>query len=270
MCSIAINSMASADIPSDIPSDNISNFLTPYSCPYYEKVITILQMLQDALNSQTGIYKDHKDIDQMDYPFVVYEEESRANKVEILIFGGFLRNLLEHFYSCETKYNPPKDIDIFIRFNTHLVRTPSQTSWIQNIIPFIKTSLSEKYDLSYTNILVNHYYDYDYCLTRMIIDGIHFDISSHINDNRECPRFDELTDYTVNNLLCNLQGNLQTRVKIAKYDIALTMEHIRHMKLISILNQSTLQWLSCSVSIISCEEYLKDRLAKMLAYGYTI
>ena len=261
--------MATSEIAIAGIESSINIFLTPYSRPYYEKVITILQMLQDALNSQTGIYKDHKDIDQMDYPFVVYEEESRANKVEILIFGGFLRNLLEHYYSGETENHPPKDVDIFIKFNQELVRIPSQTTWIRNIVPFIKESLAGKFEISNTCILITRKHDHEYCAAKMVIDGIHFDISSHINDWDISPRFDKLTDYTVNNLVCSLDSILQTRVKIDEYDLTKTLDHIRHKKLISILNESTLGWLYRNFDAVTVEEYLKERLAKMLAYGYT-
>ena len=270
-------------------SIDIATYLTPASRAYYDKVLAIITHLETAINSVKAEHQpgatsekagdeDWPDyiISQAKYPFAIYSRETNDNhnNADIYIFGGFLRNIMEHHHSSAREFTPPKDVDIFIRFDELHVPTPSQTTWWQRFVPFFISTLSQKYKVCKLPAKHNSYSDYDYCLTSLIVDDIKFDITSHINDfHGKCPRFEELTDYTVNNLMLDTSGKLQTRVKLDDYDLAISLEHIRIRQLVFINNEKVYKWLIGMYNDEECkaayDEYMSARKTKMLSYGYT-
>lgn len=264
---------------------NIATFLTPSSKPYYDKVISIITKLETAIN---GIKKTHivqseydnvgkewPDCKSKEYPFTIYSQPigtPEYRNADIYIFGGFLRNIMEHYYNQSAEFTITNDVDIFIRFDGYYVRTPSQTSWYEDFIPFFMTAFGDEHTVSHPAVKHSRHRDYDYCLTRLVIDGIKFDITSHINDfHPKCPRFDELSDYTVNNLMTDTNGNLQTRVKIDDYDFPICLGDIQAKRLVFINNSKVFKKLIGSYPDTDTiyQQYMEDRKQKMLGYGYT-
>ena len=261
-------------------SSTIDTYLTPTTRPYYEKVHAIVENLKTALESVKSVnsedeqyYTDWEEYNsKQKFPFPVCTQKPgfEYNNCEIYIFGGYIRNIIEHYHSQAEVFIPPNDVDIFIRFDEQYVRTPSQTTWKRLFVPFIVQSLAINHTITYGKIKHNHYGDYDYGLARITIDGINFDITTHINDFQAyCPRFDELSDYTVNNLMIDTRGNLSTRVKIDQYGLQSCLEHIQQRQLVFINNETVFrERLSYDEDGSIFAKYMDDRKAKMLAYGY--
>lgn len=203
-------------------SYNITQFLNHKSSTYYNEVIDIIKEI-NSLNIE-------------------------KNKPKIYIFGGFIREIISHYYSSDTEFIPSKDVDLWFDYkpqNDYI----SLNSWIYRYRQIL-------YNLN-NKINITDAYRYNvfddiskYGLLKLKFNNIDFDISTCINT---CSLFDTLSDYTVNNLYIDIDGNINTRIN-SIYSVSDILLHIKKKELYKI---STLN-----------DENIKNRTKKMLDYGY--
>ena len=148
---------------------------------------------------------------------------------EIYIYGGFIRNIIDNYYSNNNL--TPTDIDLWFNFGENI--NISYNYWKEKI-EILLIQLRRVYQVE------NNYIFFDmrdtrdkYGLCKIKINGIIFDFCTKINNEN---RFDILCDYTVNNLYIKTNGELYTRINTL-FTLNEIINHIESKKLISIINQ---------------------------------
>jgi hypothetical protein len=224
---------------------NISTFLTENSTSYYRKVIDII----NSLSQSTSIYYDGK-------------------CPNIYIFGGFIRNLIEHYYLNDTYFSTPNDIDIWFDYSDiSYRRTHSYTSWSKELTIMLE-NIKNKYNLIEFVQPKIYGIHLTYGLSTIKIDDITFDLCTKVN---HFSTFNTLCDFTCNNLYIDLNGNLHKKIDCL-YTIQDSIEHIKNKKLINIINQDIINKLAKKDEDENNElynEYMKRRETKMLTMNYS-
>lgn len=227
------------ELPAD-PTDVVS-YLTDKSMPHFEKVMDIVNEIKTVIHPSYCIS----------------------------IYGGFLRDIISSYFDPSFSFNL-KDVDIWIspescHFSLH--------SW-RRFTYKLFTELSLGHTLTGGHIFENYHINgADYCMCRIGIDGMMFDMSTEINDTK---KFEDVADFSVNNLYFTTDGKIGVRsTACCSFPIATIIEHIRNKKLHNVVDHSvTNKWCyndSCS-SAASCTCYetsFARRKAKMMDYGFT-
>jgi hypothetical protein len=208
---------------------SITAFLTDKSKPIYQKVIHIVEKIELVLNCKVSI------------------------------FGGFIRNIIEHYHkpSSEFKFN---DVDIWIFFDNKLIQSKqSFRNLINNGAYKINSKAKYSGDALETGSASN------YNSFKNDIEGIIFDFNCNY-PNEPTLSYDFLTDFTVNNLSMEINGQLNMRIKV-DYTIENIIEHIKQKLLIEIQTIDKLKQFKY-FNKDNLTEKLKLRTEKMLSYGY--
>ncbi len=179
---------------------------------------------------------------------------------DIQIYGGFVRNIIDNYYSDNNIIT--KDVDLWFSFDRNIM--VSYNSWKEKVDRMI-LQLRRKYNIE--NYI---YFDLNdtrekYGLCKITIDGIEFDFCTKINDE---DRFSKLCDFTVNNLYITTNGKIYTRIN-SIYKIEEILDHIKNKKLVSIINNDIIN----SYTVFDRNNYyyydlMEKRTYKMLNYGY--
>ena len=164
---------------------------------------------------------------------------------DVLVFGGYLRTVIQNFYLKEFK--EPNDIDIWLevknrcsyslnsyvklldaKFNFKYLHIPFDSATNKNNLEKCK----EKYNISKINLASfprssfgNNNGPINYGLFRIEIDNIYFDIVTDLNVE-PLTSFKRICDYTVNNLYFDSNGEINTRCE-SKYTINDILHHIK-------------------------------------------
>jgi len=215
---------------------NIKDFLTEETEKIYNEVIDIVKFLESV------------------------------TKININIFGGFIRDIICHYYNPteEFKYS---DIDIWLMHGRI-----SLNSWkyrVENIVEKIKEKYSKIEEFG------TYCYTFsardNYGLLKIIINDIKFDISTNINYDS---LFNNLCDFSVNNLYINSDGEIFTRTE-TKYNVNETIVHVKEKKIYDILNKDILEkkYINCDTELYSEDYYnirLKQRKIKLIYDDYLL
>jgi hypothetical protein len=170
----------------------------------------------------------------------------RISNTEVAIFGGFVRDLIND--------KVPKDVDIWFKFSRTITNEIFRAKFLEMVI-----ILDNKYTI------INNDSETDYNTYSLIIDGIRFDFCCNTFNNRS---FNELADFSVNNLYMLIDGVLQVRVE-CEYNVEQIITHIRQRKLVYIINSEVIQ--SQGYWNGNNELYwrnVESKLVKMTGYGY--
>ncbi len=184
----------------------MEQYLTPKSKPYFDKVNAIVKNISLILQH------------------------------DIFIFGGFVRDLILHYFEYTVNNNvefiEPKDVDIWVSCD-HSMR-----SW-----NFAMRNLYKKKDeINFTFMGGagggTPFSDREvYSLVKIIIDNINFDMTTDIND-WSC--YNDLCDFTVNNLSIDMNYNITQRTK-TEYTLDDIIIHIKDKQLFSCVNHKKLE-----------------------------
>lgn len=186
---------------------SIDNYLTDLSRPYYNQIVAITNDLTDKIIQILA-----RDAHYM---------RKERKIINVHIYGGCIRDLISHYYSDQSTFKAPKDVDIWINFNHQF----GQTTWYR---------LLNSIGLVPINYHMNH--DEDYCVFKTNIDGIDFDICTKING---MSTFEKLSDFTVNNLYTSIDNNtlhLKSRSDCCSVDDCIN--HIRDKQLVEIFDEN--------------------------------
>jgi hypothetical protein len=237
---------------------NISDYITPKTEKYYNDIITIVNVLQNTK--------------------FFFSKDSIEKKVSIYVFGGAIRSIIQNYFNQTEEFIPSKDIDLWFDFSNIWWRGHSFETW-KRTVNYILNEL--KYN-SNINLSEKHemYPEFGnretYGIHTININNYDIDISTEIN--KEC-NFKNLSDFTVNNLYIDINGNLNTRAT-SEYTIKECIDHIKHKKLINIYNfkhaEQFVQYFCNDKDLerdnITLEEAVamrfKQREEKMLSYDY--
>ena len=235
---------------------NINNFLTPKSKPFYDHIIGIIQKLNEY-QQKVELWK--------------LPDNLQCN---IVIFGGFIRDLIRHYFEYQNnedvEFIKPKDIDTWFHYKSPMDDeyhkfSHSMTSWIRYL-----RALNEimRYNSEYD---VNHYlsgYSFSvditkYCVCTMEIDEINFDMCTDINNysGKAFTTFKNLSDFTVNNLYIDINGQLNKRDDCSDYTLDICIDDIKNKKLHNI-------YIVPNEEEYSMINFFDKREKKMLEYGY--
>ena len=200
---------------------NINTYLTPKSKPFYNHVIGIVEKLLEC----------HQKIDLL---------KITQLECDIVIFGGFVRDLILHYFEYQNDENiefiKPKDIDLWFHYNNPNGKfTHSMTSWT-HYIKQIKKTIDNCSEYSVNKKLECYSFSDDiskYCVIAMEIDNIKIDMCTNINHFSETSftTFKDLSDFTVNNLYIDTQGQLNKRVERDNFTLNECIEDIHNKKL---------------------------------------
>ncbi len=232
-----------------INTSNIKYYLTPKSKPYYTKVIEIVEYLKTI---------------------AFYDKSSSffgsSTKLEIHIFGGFVRNIISHYFNPTEDFVPSADVDIWFDYSQY--RTHSYNSWRRHCVKMFG-DLKQKYDVGNECLISNELGPREtYGLCKLTIDGIKFDFNTDINGEST---YSSLADFSVNNLSINTEGNLSKRVnECCDYSLEELIEHIKDKKLINILDvkqvMKYIEWGYLNEETRQIKFH--QRITKMISYGY--
>jgi hypothetical protein len=188
---------------------------------------------------------------------------------EIHIYGGFVRNIIDNYYSDNNIIT--KDVDLWFAFDRNI--SVNYNYWKEKVDRMI-IQLRRKYNIE--NYIYFNLGDTreKYGLCKITIDGIEFDFCTKINDE---DRFSKLCDFTVNNLYINTNSKIYTRIN-SIYKIEEILAHIKNKKLVSILDNDIINSYNISninniynININNNYYYydlMEKRKYKMLNYGY--
>jgi hypothetical protein len=168
------------------------------------------------------------------------------SNTEIAIFGGFVRDLIND--------KIPKDVDIWFKYRRTITNEIFRANFLEMVIML---------DNKYSTICNDS--ETDYNTYSLIIEGIRFDFCCNTFNNKS---FNELADFSVNNLYMLTDGVLQVRVP-CEYNVEQIISHIRQRKLLYIINSEVVQ--SDSYWNDSNQLYwqnVEKKLLKMTGYGY--
>ena len=227
-------------------TENIKQYLTPKSQIYYTKVMAIIDHLK------TIAFFDN------------------SHKVEINIFGGFIREIISHYFHQDKDFVPSADVDIwFTYYNSNYRKLAySQNNWHYLSIQIIK-DLKKTYDVSNSIISIESVPRETYGVCHVNIDGIKFDFNTDINGESA---YRTISDFTVNNLTIDTDGNILKRVsETCDFNVSEIISQIKEKKLINIVNPKPIKrYINCGFSNEEVEKIkFEKREAKMLSYGYT-
>lgn len=200
---------------------NIKNFLnTKESLIYHNKVQNILKLIQSITDC------------------------------DILVFGGYLRTILENYH--DNKFKKPNDIDIWLIKKKGLSFSYNYFyKFINNIFntEFKKNKEYYKKKYNISDIFIEKYprstlgfYDgpIEYGSFKIKIDGILFDITTSINSSNYLTSFKKICDYSINNLYYDSSGTIYTRCE-SIYNVNNIIEHIKDKILYNIYNYNFLK-----------------------------
>ena len=233
---------------------DITNFLTPKSKPFYDLVISIVEKLEE--------YQQKVDLWKI----------PDGLECNIVIFGGFIRDLILHYFEYQkddnSEFNKPKDIDLWFHYKSpydtqYHKFSHSMTSW-ERYLSALKKIMRHHSEYDVEDSLTGFIHSYeitDYCVLTMTIDNIRFDMCANINkySGESFTTFKDLSDFTVNNLFIDTKGMMKKRINYANYTLDDCIDDIKHKKLHNIF-------------IDPGNEYgvrFDAREKKMLSYGYT-
>ncbi len=184
---------------------------------------------------------------------------------DIHIYGGFVRNIIDNYYSDNNIIT--KDVDLWFAFDRNIM--VSYNYWKEKVDRMI-IQLRRKYNVeNYIHFSLDDTRE-KYGLCKITINGIEFDFCTKINDE---DRFSKLCDYTVNNLYINTNSKIYTRIN-SNYNTEDILEHIKNKKLVSIINNDIINSYNISnrnnrnINNYYYYDLMEKRKYKMLDYGY--
>jgi hypothetical protein len=228
--------------------NNLKDYITPKSSEYYYKVMGIVTDLQTYMQANTKTNR--------------YTKEP----VNTLIYGGFIRNIIDHYYHPHDDFTPSKDVDVWMY--KHAI-DPAQARFSFSNDSFMRNmrqtlnELKSKYNIPsipYSPYVDPTKFTKSYSVFRQTIDNIDFDLCAQINSS---DTFASLTDFTVNNLYIDTMGNIIVRLK-CEYSLDEITDHIKHKKLVKILDSPVNEF---NVNQKHIDRF-EQREKKMLSYGY--
>lgn len=226
-------------------TENIKQYLTPKSEIYYNKVMSIIEYLK------TIAFFDNN------------------NKVEINIFGGFIREIISHYFHPDEDFVPSTDVDIWFKhYNKGLELSYSQNIWNSLFIKMIN-DLNIKYNISKAFASRETVPRETYGVCKATIDGINFDFNTDINGSSS---YKTISDFTINNLAIDINGNILKRVnECCNFNVGDIIGHIKEKKLINIVNPKVIEkYIKQGWSTKEIQDLLiTKREQKMINYGYT-
>ncbi len=156
----------------------MEQYLTPKSKPYFDKISAIVKNISNVLKS------------------------------DIFIFGGCVRDLIQHYFEYitdnEVEFIEPKDVDIWVS-DDHSMR-----SWdiaMKNLYKR-KDEIAPESNFTFMGGAGGGtpFSDREvYSLVKIIIDNINFDMTTNVND---WSVYNDLSDFTVNNLSIDMNHNI--------------------------------------------------------------
>ncbi len=230
-------------------TENIKQYLTVKSDIYYNKVMSIIEHLKTI-----AIFDNNKKND---------------TKVEINIFGGFVREIILHYFHPDEDFVPSADVDIwFTYYYKDKKITYGRTIWNSlffKIINDLKINHNVSDEIATLDMLPRE----SYGVCHAIINDVKFDFNTDINGSSS---YKTISDFTVNNLAIDMNGNLVKRVdECCDFNVSDIITHIKEKKLITMVNPKMIKeyeknW--GSTKEIQ-ERLITKREQKMTKHGYT-
>jgi hypothetical protein len=219
---------------------NIKQFLTPKSEIYYTKVMNIIE---DMTRKE------------------LYQSVFKSIELNIYIYGGFIREIISHYFHPENEFIPSADVDLWFSFydsNKSEYSYP-YSIWVNNCSKLIK-SLGETHDISKSVTSNKIKTTETYSIYNITIDEIDFDFNVN---TCFCSSYKTISDFTVNNLTMDTNGNIYKRItEYCDFDISEIITHIKEKKLIKMINPEMIKTEYTTCRFIKREQ-------KMMNYGYT-
>jgi hypothetical protein len=200
---------------------SIESFLAPELAEYYYQVIRIVKILE------------------------------KVSDAKVVIYGGFIRAII-------AGEGRPRDVDLWFTYDWPTASVSTPGIWrrrIQQMIMRLKfeypdltvniVNLSTGAEVGTVSNPVDMRGDDKYEIATININGIDFDFCCNTSDRLS---FDELTDFSVNNLYMGADRILKTRVK-TDFTVNDIIGHIQNRKLIG-------------------STFKQEKIAKMIGYGY--
>jgi hypothetical protein len=231
----------------DTQSDtvNIKQFLTPKSEIYYTKVMNIIE---DMTRKE------------------LYQSVFISEELNIYIYGGFIREIISHYFHPEDEFIPSTDVDLWFSFydsNKEEYSYP-YSIWVHRCGKLIK-SLGETHDISKADTSNKIKTDETYSIYNINIDEIDFDFNVKTSFYSS---YKTISDFTVNSLTMDTNGNIFKRLpEYCDFDINEIITHIKERKLIKMINPDAIK-VGYTTEQIQTERFIK-REQKMINYGYT-
>ena len=228
----------------DYTTWSIQQFITADSKPHYDKIMKIINGIRN----------------------IKFYEKSG---VKVCVFGGTVRNFIQHYITGEP-FVEPKDLDIWLDFSEIYGRTHSFNSW-RHCGKYLLQEITKNSDFVVSDkhfICAEFGPRETYSVQKININGIDIDICTDINYSS---MFKKLSDYTVNNLYFDHNGQLFTRYE-CEYTIKDNIQHIKEKKLVPIFNKEEIEkndvdgyynYKNYTISIM-----IDKRHTKMIEYGY--
>ena len=231
--------------------NNLKDYITPKSSDYYYKVMEIVNDLQTYM--QNNVQKN------------IVGAYNKA-PVNTLIYGGFIRNIIHHYYHPSDEFTPSKDVDIWM-YKNEVDPAKAKFSFSNGGYEmFMRQTLNDmrsKYHIPmvpYSQYVDPTKFTKSYSVFRQTIDNIDFDLCAQINS---CDSFAVLTDFTVNNLYISCDGTIIVRLKCG-YTLDEITNHIKHKQLVKIFDMTVKYEYESQMHI----DRFNKRETKMLSYGY--
>jgi len=230
----------------DPTGSNIKDYLTPKSRPYFEYVNKLLTRILKSANNKL---------------------------VSSAVFGGYVLNLVEHAFEYRRNpmgatYTPPNDIDVWLNYDssqgsTQFTRNKLANVFKRNIIPYLEEA---GHTTTWYSARANHILDYG--VHNLVIDGEYrFDFTGNTYGSS---LFDELGDFTVNNLFYDVHtGKMSMRIASEYSLLDIISDHIPNRKLVPMLRCDSLQSHICNLSDYDWyHNKMCQRETKTLTKGY--
>lgn len=212
-------------------SIHINEYLTCASKPHFDKIMSIVRFIKTCFDEL-----DTKDVSH--------------NKIKsIYVFGGFIRDLISHHFDGSDSFEITGDVDVWLKFN-HGCISFSRREHMMKILyqQLIENKFNTKIIMRMDGLEPENM---EYIAKGFLINGIKFDICANINNRIQ---FRSLSDFSVNNLYINQDGNVHSRVK-TRFTVPQIIKHIKMKYLINITGG---------------EEISTYRMDKVIRKGYAI
>ena len=215
------------------------------------------------LNSGFFLYNNYEAIEYHDTIMEILDCIEHATKSQIIIYGGYVRRIIEHCFESvdrdlyDRPFDKPKNVNIWLLFPNPI----KIVDWLA-----IKRQILEILIYTYGPIFTEENPEQltDNNCFKFTICNISFEIKTQISDKHNYTINTYNCDFTANNLMMDMKGNIIVRMKCI-YDLNTIISHIHDKKLYSIYE---FKYSEHHPLNIKAHKFLEIRRTKMVNFGY--